>query len=29
MFGAVAFAMSQPEDMDGNDILFPPMSQEL
>ncbi len=29
MFGAVAFAMSQPEEMDGNEILFRPMSQEL
>jgi NADP-dependent 3-hydroxy acid dehydrogenase YdfG len=29
MFGAVAFAMSQPEDVDVNKILFQPMSQEL
>jgi NADP-dependent 3-hydroxy acid dehydrogenase YdfG len=29
MFGAVAFAMSQPEDVDVNKMLFQPTSQTL
>lgn len=29
MFGAIAFAMSQPEDVDMNEILFRPTRQVL
>ena len=29
MFGAIVFAMSQPEDVDVNEILFRPTRQAL